>query len=80
MSHRVGRTLPAANPAGLTFHSCIRALAGPGTHDSTVARRAQRIGVMKNGRLSFRQPARDLTAERLQPPDLETADSVLAGE
>ena len=28
------------------------------THDSTVARRAQRIGVMKNGRLSFRQPAR----------------------
>ena len=24
------------------------------THDSTVARRAQRIGVMKNGRLSFR--------------------------
>ena len=40
------------------------------THDSTVARRAQRIGVMKNGRLSFRRPARDLTAERLQPPDL----------
>jgi len=28
------------------------------THDSTVARRAQRIGVMKNGRLSFKQPAR----------------------
>ena len=26
------------------------------THDSSVARRAQRIGVMKNGRLSFRQP------------------------
>jgi putative ABC transport system ATP-binding protein len=26
------------------------------THDSTVARRAQRIGVMKNGRLGFRQP------------------------
>ena len=25
------------------------------THDSTVARRAQRIGVMKNGRLGFRQ-------------------------
>jgi len=24
------------------------------THDSTVARRAQRIGVMKNGRLSFK--------------------------
>jgi putative ABC transport system ATP-binding protein len=28
------------------------------THDSTVARRAQRIGVMKNGRLSFKQSAR----------------------
>jgi putative ABC transport system ATP-binding protein len=28
------------------------------THDSTVARRAQRIGVMKNGRLTFRQPTR----------------------
>jgi putative ABC transport system ATP-binding protein len=28
------------------------------THDSTVARRAQRIGVMKNGRLTFKQPAR----------------------
>jgi len=27
------------------------------THDSTVARRAQRIGVMKNGRLKFRQSA-----------------------
>jgi putative ABC transport system ATP-binding protein len=26
------------------------------THDSTVARRAQRIGVMKNGRLGWRQP------------------------
>jgi putative ABC transport system ATP-binding protein len=50
------------------------------THDSTVARRAQRIGVMKNGRLSFRPPARDLTAERLRPPDLEAADSVPADE
>jgi putative ABC transport system ATP-binding protein len=28
------------------------------THDSTVARRAQRIGVMKNGRLTFKQPVR----------------------
>ncbi len=28
------------------------------THDSTVARRAQRIGVMKNGRLTFKHPAR----------------------
>jgi ABC-type bacteriocin/lantibiotic exporter with double-glycine peptidase domain len=32
------------------------------THDSTVARRAQRIGVMKNGRLTFRQPARPQAA------------------
>jgi putative ABC transport system ATP-binding protein len=28
------------------------------THDSAIARRAQRIGVMKNGRLGFRQPRR----------------------
>ena len=35
------------------------------THDSTVARRAQRIGVMKNGRLTFKQPARP-TASRSQ--------------
>jgi ABC-type lipoprotein export system ATPase subunit len=27
------------------------------THDSTVARRAQRIGVMKNGRLNIKQGA-----------------------
>jgi putative ABC transport system ATP-binding protein len=27
------------------------------THDSAVARRAQRIGVMKNGRLTFKQPS-----------------------
>jgi putative ABC transport system ATP-binding protein len=33
------------------------------THDSTVARRAQRIGVMKNGRLSFRQPTRAQAAK-----------------
>jgi putative ABC transport system ATP-binding protein len=26
------------------------------THDSSIARRAQRIGIMKNGRLTFRQP------------------------
>jgi putative ABC transport system ATP-binding protein len=35
------------------------------THDSTVARRAQRIGVMKKGLLSFRQPARP--TEPLEP-------------
>jgi len=71
------------------------------THDSTVARRAQRIGVMKNGRLTFKQAARaqaapsspggsaagaagfqpaDLTAGRLQPPDLPAAESVPADE
>jgi putative ABC transport system ATP-binding protein len=38
------------------------------THDSTVARRAQRIGVMKNGRLNFKQPARAKTA-RTQPSE-----------
>jgi len=32
------------------------------THDSTVARRAQRIGVMKNGRLNFKQAARSQAA------------------
>jgi ABC-type multidrug transport system ATPase subunit len=32
------------------------------THDSTVARRAQRIGVMKNGRLTFKPSARALAA------------------
>ena len=36
------------------------------THDSTVARRAQRIGVMKNGLLTFKQPARSKAA-RTQP-------------
>jgi hypothetical protein len=35
---------------------------------------------MKKGLLSFRRPARDLTAVRLRPPDLETADSVPADE
>ena len=35
------------------------------THDSTVARRAQRIGVMKKGLLSFRQPSRP--TEPLEP-------------
>jgi ABC-type lipoprotein export system ATPase subunit len=43
------------------------------THDSTVARRAQRIGVMKNGRLTFKQKA-----ARTQPADhrpVEAADS-----
>ena len=42
------------------------------THDSTVARRAQRIGVMKNGRLTFKQPARPKASKSqvadFQPP------------
>jgi putative ABC transport system ATP-binding protein len=37
------------------------------THDSTVARRAQRLGVMKNGRLTFKHPARP-KANRSQTP------------
>ena len=51
------------------------------THDTTVARRAQRIGVMKNGRLTFKYPAR-LKAYRSQtqasldgdPLDLDPLD------
>jgi len=45
------------------------------THDSTVARRAQRIGVMKNGRLNFKQPARSQAARpqsaRSQPDSFQ---------
>jgi putative ABC transport system ATP-binding protein len=33
------------------------------THDSTVARRAQRIGVMKNGRLTFKPSSRSRTPQ-----------------
>jgi hypothetical protein len=36
------------------------------THDSSVARRAQRIGLIKNGRLNFRQ-SRTGQAARVQP-------------
>jgi putative ABC transport system ATP-binding protein len=36
------------------------------THDSSIARRAQRIGVMKNGRLSFKK-SRPGQAARVQP-------------
>jgi len=32
------------------------------THDSTVARRAQRLGVMKNGKISIRQETRKAPA------------------
>ena len=44
------------------------------THDSTVARRGQRIGVMKNGRLNFKQAARSQPA-RSQPAHSQTARS-----
>jgi len=44
------------------------------THDSTVARRAQRIGVMKNGRLTIKQPARSQPA-RSQPARSQPARS-----
>jgi ABC-type lipoprotein export system ATPase subunit len=43
------------------------------THDSTVARRAQRIGVMRNGRLTFKQRART-QAGRSQAAQTKTAD------
>jgi putative ABC transport system ATP-binding protein len=46
------------------------------THDSSIARRAQRIGVMKNGRLSFRQP-RPGQAARVQAA--RTGDSLSTG-
>jgi putative ABC transport system ATP-binding protein len=48
------------------------------THDSAVARRAQRIGVMKNGRLGFRQP-RQSQAARSQPARSQAARSGAAG-
>jgi putative ABC transport system ATP-binding protein len=48
------------------------------THDSSVARRAQRIGVMKNGRLTIKQPARSQPARsqpaRSQPARSQTAE------
>jgi ABC-type glutathione transport system ATPase component len=43
------------------------------THDSTVARRGQRIGVMKNGRLNFKQSARSQSA-RSQTARSQTAE------
>ncbi len=45
------------------------------THDSTVARRAQRIGVMKNGHLTFKQKASP-QASRAKTGDQPPADSV----
>jgi len=53
------------------------------THDSTVARRAQRIGVMRNGRLGLRRPRQAQAARSgiarsqavpAQPSDLEPPD------
>jgi putative ABC transport system ATP-binding protein len=54
------------------------------THDSSIARRAQRIGVMKNGRLGFKQ-SRQGSAPRVQaartgrPADAESAPSPATG-
>jgi putative ABC transport system ATP-binding protein len=45
------------------------------THDSTIARRAQRIGVMKKGRLTFKLTASP-QASRAQTADQSPADSV----
>ena len=45
------------------------------THDSSIARRAQRIGIMKNGRLSFRQPR----PSRAPAARSQTAGSQTAG-
>jgi energy-coupling factor transporter ATP-binding protein EcfA2 len=51
------------------------------THDSSIARRAQRIGVMKNGRLGFKQPrpgqSRPGQAARVQAA--RTGSSVITG-
>ena len=51
------------------------------THDSSIARRAQRIGVMKNGRLGFKQPrpaqSRPGQPARVQAP--HTGGSVSTG-
>jgi putative ABC transport system ATP-binding protein len=37
------------------------------THDSTVARRAQRLGIMRNGKLSIKQDTRNQAAAGTQP-------------
>jgi len=43
------------------------------THDSTVARRAQRIGIMQNGKLSIKQDTR--TQPAAQAPGTPAAES-----
>jgi putative ABC transport system ATP-binding protein len=54
------------------------------THDSSVARRAQRIGVMKNGKLNFRKggrkvAAQPVTAYAAETPAPSVADTVAPG-
>ena len=53
------------------------------THDSSIARRAQRIGVMKNGRLGFKQPrpgqAAWVQAARTDPAGPDAAPSPAPG-
>jgi putative ABC transport system ATP-binding protein len=46
------------------------------THDSSIARRAQRIGVMKNGRLGFKQSRQ---GQALRPARAQAAPSPAAG-
>jgi len=57
------------------------------THDSTVARRAQRIGVMKNGRLTIKKTASSRAARTVpasqaaapQPDDVDPDDPSALG-
>jgi putative ABC transport system ATP-binding protein len=49
------------------------------THDSSIARRAQRIGIMKNGRLTFRQPRPGRAQAGARPSGSMPAGSQAAG-
>jgi putative ABC transport system ATP-binding protein len=49
------------------------------THDSSIARRAQRIGIMKNGRLTFRQPRPGRAQSGARPTGSQAAGSKPAG-
>jgi putative ABC transport system ATP-binding protein len=50
------------------------------THDSSIARRAQRIGVMKNGRLGFKQPRPGQAARAARPGGAGTSGPAGAAE
>ncbi|MGH3151337.1 MAG: hypothetical protein ACRDOB_11485, partial [Streptosporangiaceae bacterium] len=49
------------------------------THDSSIARRAQRIGIMKNGRLTFRQPRPGRAQSGARPAGSQAAGSQAVG-